>query len=147
MTDLTARLHLPLMAAGQAQKEVTHNEALLLIDSLVAPRCEAPPQNLPPTGPAEGQCWLVGPAPGGAWTGQAHRLASWTAAGWRFAEMPFGARVTLAGGGTSWSRISTGWQIAPTVAAPSGGGVADVECRSAVSAIISALVAAGLLAA
>ena len=31
--QVTSRLQLPLMAAGQAQKEVTHNEALLLIDS------------------------------------------------------------------------------------------------------------------
>ena len=35
MADGTDRLRLPLLTAGQAQKEVTHNEALLLLDLLV----------------------------------------------------------------------------------------------------------------
>lgn len=34
MTE-TPRLGLPLMAAAQAQKHVTHNEALMLVDALV----------------------------------------------------------------------------------------------------------------
>jgi len=39
MTDLpsTPRLALPLLAVAQAQKEVTHNEALALLDLLVQP--------------------------------------------------------------------------------------------------------------
>lgn len=32
MPDTTARLGLPIMAPAQAQKHVTHNEALLLLD-------------------------------------------------------------------------------------------------------------------
>ena len=32
----TPRLALPLIAAGQAQKDVTHNEAVLALDRLVA---------------------------------------------------------------------------------------------------------------
>jgi hypothetical protein len=38
MTDqISARLALPLLAAGQAGKEVTHNEALTRLDMLVQP--------------------------------------------------------------------------------------------------------------
>ncbi|WP_312846581.1 hypothetical protein [Sphingopyxis sp. PET50] len=49
MTDLpsTARLALPLLAMAQAQKEVTHNEALTLLDLLVQPVVEAGPQATP----------------------------------------------------------------------------------------------------
>ena len=146
MQETSARLGLPLMAAGQAQKEVTHNEALLILDSLIMPQSEAAPQNTPPVSPATGQCWLVGPAPTGDWSGQAHRLASWTEAGWRFADFPIGARVRLTGAGVSWARIPMGWQSAPVVVPVSGGTVIDNECRTAIAGIISALVAAGLIA-
>lgn len=147
MNETSARLGLPLMAAGQAQKEVTHNEALLMIDSLIVPVTEAAPQNAPPVSPATGQCWLVGAAPTGEWSGQAHRLATWSAAGWRFVELPIGARVRMTGTGASWHRIPMGWQSAPVVLPVSGGSVIDSECRAAISGIISALVSAGLIAA
>ena len=143
--QVTSRLQLPLMAAGQAQKEVTHNEALLLIDSLTVPTSEAPPQNQPPSAPVAGQCWLVGAAPTGAWLGQAHALASWTSAGWRFAGLPLGAQVILAGTGARWHRIPTGWQAPPVVSAASGGAVIDSESRSAIAGIISALIVAGVI--
>src|SRR3546814_7062671 len=90
MTDLptTARFQLPLLAAAQAQKEVTHNEALTLLDALVQPVVEAGPQNSPPLAPAVGQCWLVGAAPTAEWSEAAGTIALWTAGGWRFAA-PF----------------------------------------------------------
>lgn len=147
MNETSARLGLPLMAAGQAQKEVTHNEALLLIDSLIAPVSEAVPQNVPPISPVAGQCWLVGATPTGAWAGQAHRLAGWSASGWRFADMPIGSRVRIASNGQGWLRIPTGWQPPATVALTNGGNVIDNECRAAMSAIHSALVSAGLIVA
>src|SRR3546814_14471192 len=90
MTDLptTARFQLPLLAAAQAQKEVTHNEALTLLDALVQPVVEAGPQNSPPLAPAVGQCWLVGAAPTAEWSESAGTNATLTAGGWRFAA-PF----------------------------------------------------------
>ena len=38
MTDTTPRSGLPLLAAAQAQKHVTHNEALLQLDALSCAR-------------------------------------------------------------------------------------------------------------
>lgn len=35
MSDLSARLDLPLIKPSQAQKHVTHNEALQILDGLV----------------------------------------------------------------------------------------------------------------
>src|SRR3546814_7014737 len=95
MTDLptTARFQLPLLAAAQAQKEVTHNEALTLLDALVQPVVEAGPQNSPPLAPAVGQCWLVGAAPTAEWSEAAGTIAPWTAGGWRFAAPFAGMRL------------------------------------------------------
>ena len=47
-TDLTVRLELPLLVAGQAQKEVTHNEALILVDAAFAPLVDSVGTNAPP---------------------------------------------------------------------------------------------------
>ncbi len=41
--ETTARLGLPLLATGQAQKETTHNEALALIDLAPHPHGPARP--------------------------------------------------------------------------------------------------------
>ena len=39
MSQMTANLALPLIAAGQAGKHVTHNEALAALDTLVQLAC------------------------------------------------------------------------------------------------------------
>ena len=65
-TLASARLGLPFLAAGQAQKEVTHNEALALIDAGLSPAAETIGVTAPPSAPALGQCWIVGGAPSGA---------------------------------------------------------------------------------
>jgi hypothetical protein len=80
----TARFALPLLHPGQAQKELFHNEALVLADALVQPCVEAIGLNTPPTDPAAGQCWIIGESPAGEWAGSARALALWTAGGWRF---------------------------------------------------------------
>lgn len=163
--DTTARLALPLLAAGQAQKEVVHNEALLLADCLINPVAEAIGVNAPPTTPAEGRCWIVGTAPTGAWAGQAGALAGWTAGGWRFAAPFEGQHVWLreAGvwavrGASNWSSgvvaaqlVEVGGQQVvgarrPAIAAPSGGPTVDSEARAALADILIALRTHGLIA-
>ncbi|KAB1076927.1 DUF2793 domain-containing protein [Methylobacterium soli] len=70
MPDTTRNLALPLIAAGQAQKHVTHNEALGLLDALVQLACLDKDRAAPPASPAEGDRYLVTAAnPGGAWAG------------------------------------------------------------------------------
>src|SRR3546814_5170759 len=95
MTDLptTARFRLPLLAAAQAQKEITHNEALTLLDALVQPVIEAGPQDDPPSAPTVGHGWLVGGAPTGDWTEATGMIAVYTAGGWRFVEPRAGMRL------------------------------------------------------
>jgi hypothetical protein len=143
---LTPRLSLPLLATGQAQKEITHNEALALIDALLCPVVEAVGLNAPVVAPQIGLAWIVGLQPIGEWTGHAQQLAVATAGGWRFADMPEGATLFVRAGGGLWRRVAGGWQ-APEIMQPvTGGGTIDSECRASLSELISALAARGLVA-
>ncbi len=146
MTDMPAspRLSLPLLAAGQAQKEVTHNEALVLIDSLIAPLVEGVGTISPPPGAAVGQAWIVGSAPTGAWVGKAGQLAVLSAGGWRFADLPVGASVCERATLSQWRRGAAAWIAPPHCASPSGGATVDEGARSAIAAIVAALVTHGL---
>lgn len=147
MTDIpaTPRFSLPLLAVAQAQKEVTHNEALSLLDALLHAAIEGGPLDVPPGGPLEGQCWLVGTAPSGVWAGEAGAVAIWTAGGWRFAAPRAGMRVVRLTDG-AWLRCDgSGWSEPATIAAPAGGVTVDSEARSAIIGLILHLGAQGLL--
>ena len=50
----TASLALPLLAAAQAQKHITHNEALILLDAVAQIAVRAVGQNAPPANPVAG---------------------------------------------------------------------------------------------
>lgn len=147
MTDLpsTARFALPLLAMAQAQKEVTHNEALTLLDALVQPVVEDGPQTIPPSAPVAGQGWIVGAGASGAWAGRDGGLALWTSGGWRFVASRPGMRThRLSDGG--WLRFDgVAWVEPGLIASPAGGATVDSEARAAIAAVILALVGHGLL--
>ncbi|WP_331315520.1 DUF2793 domain-containing protein [Methylobacterium mesophilicum] len=83
MSDATPRLGLPLIAASQAQKHVTHNEALDLLDALVQLACLDKDLAAPPPAPAEGDRYLVVAAePGGAWAGLAGQVVRYADGVW-----------------------------------------------------------------
>ncbi|WP_182178585.1 DUF2793 domain-containing protein [Methylobacterium radiotolerans] len=83
MSDATLHLGLPLIAASQAQKHVTHNEALALLDALVQLACLDKDLAAPPPGPAEGDRYLVtADAPGGAWAGLAGQVVRYADGVW-----------------------------------------------------------------
>lgn len=141
----TARFALPLLAVAQAQKELTHNEALTLLDALVQPAVEAGPQATPPAAPAPGQGWIVGAGATGAWLGMEDMVALWTGGGWRFVAPRAGMRSHRLSDG-AWLRFDGSAWIEPgAVASPAGGAVIDSEARAAIAALILALVGHGLL--
>ena len=80
----TPHLALPLIAAGQAQKHVTHNEALYALDALL--HCAVKDKDLasPPASPLEGDRYIVAASPTGAWAGKAGHIAAWQDGLWRF---------------------------------------------------------------
>lgn len=162
--EFTERLALPLLAPGQAQKELFHNEALQMLDIAVEAVVEGPPNNDPPTEPAPGSAYLVGDTPTGDWTGRAGHLAGFGVAGWRFVPPKMGMSVFLKSSQTVAVYSTSGWEIgtirgsslviegfqvigprAPSIADPTGGSTMDVEARSAVARILGTLRQHGLI--
>lgn len=159
----TARFALPLIAPGQAQKEVYHNEALTAVDAALHACIEGAPRSDPPADPAEGQSWIVADAATGAWEGRSDSFATWTAGGWRFATPVTGmiAWDREAGHWRHWSDGAwvAGWPAAalliggeqvvgprqPGIPNPSGGTTIDVEARAAIDLLIVTLMSHGLI--
>jgi hypothetical protein len=84
MSDTTPRTALPLLAAAQSQKHVTHNEALLELDAILC--CVLLDRDLtaPPGSVADGDTYLVKATGTGDWAGQDGKLAYAIDGGWRF---------------------------------------------------------------
>jgi hypothetical protein len=165
MSQTTDRLNLPLLATAQAQKEMTHNEALALVDILLQPVVISAALSAPPASPVAGQCWIVGVGAGGSWTGRDGAIAAWTAGGWRFVSPIEGMQVWSQPDGVVLRRLGSTWTVGAltakslsvdgnqvvgargaAIAAPTGGGVVDVQCRAAVSALLSMVRTHGLIA-
>jgi hypothetical protein len=80
----TARLSLPYIAPQQAQKQVTYNASMALLDQLVQPAVKSRTTTTPPGSPAEGDTYVVAPSATGAWTGKDGKLAAWLSGAWSF---------------------------------------------------------------
>lgn len=153
MDERSARLALPLLVPGQAQKEMTHNEALAQLELLVGASVVAR-TNAPPPAPQPGACWIVGENPTGPWSGKSGAIAGWTPSGWRFAAPPEGMLVWVAAE-DGYARYADGiWRMrqplgapVPLDAPPSGGAVVDIEARAAIAAVRAALARHGLVGA
>ena len=84
MTDVSTRLSLPYLQPAQAQKHVTHNEALRLLDILVQLTVLDRDQTVPPAAPADGDCHIVAAGASGAWAGQDGAIAISETGLWQF---------------------------------------------------------------
>lgn len=82
--DTTPNLHLPYILAAQAQKHVTHNEALRALDALVQLSVLDRDLATPPGSPVNGQCYIVAASPTGAWEGHALEVAAFQDEAWAF---------------------------------------------------------------
>ena len=96
MTD-TPLLGLPYLDAAQAQKHVTHNEALRILDACVhlavVSRLAAPPSGAPD----EGARYLVAEGATDAFAGHADAVAAWQDSAWRFLSPRAGWRLYVLG--------------------------------------------------
>lgn len=137
-----------------------------MLDMLVQPVVQSIAPGAVPSAPSSGECWVAGASAGGAWTGHDHALACWTGGGWRFVEAFEGLRVLNADDGLFWQYRGSAWEggaeravslsiggeivVSGRQAAipdPSGGSVVDSQSRGAVTLILAALRAHGLIAA
>jgi Protein of unknown function (DUF2793) len=108
----TANLALPLLAAGQAQKHVTHNDALLMIDSLLHLSVLSRAPTTPPAAPAEGDRYLVPASATGGWAGKSGQIAAWVDGGWLFYPPRAGWTVWIAAENTSLVYDGTAFESA-----------------------------------
>lgn len=165
MTGTSDRFCLPLLQAGQAQKELTHNEALALIDMLLHARAESATLTAPPPGAVVGQCWIVASGGTAEWSAHDGEIACLTTGGWRFAAPRAGTRVSTADDGLTRVHDGSVWTLdavrpdgfyaggvrvvgarASAIADPTGGSVIDVEARAVLAQILSVLTGHGLIA-
>jgi hypothetical protein len=93
----TGRFELPLIMPSQAQKHVTHNEALTLLDGLIHLVVKSEGETAPPVSAAVDDAFLVGAPASGPWFGQEGKLAFNTDAGWRFSTPARGIIALFAG--------------------------------------------------
>lgn len=80
----TPHLALPYLAAAQAQKHVTHNEALSRLDAIVQLAVHDATLAEPPPGPDEGDRFIVAADATGAWEGHDGDVAAWMDGAWLF---------------------------------------------------------------
>jgi len=109
----TPNLTLAYIVAGQAQKEVTHNEALNDLDALTQISVIDRTLNTPPASPSVGDTYIVGASPTGAWSGAAAKVVAYFS-GWKIKTPLAGwhawARAEnrmLVYSGSAWSNLAT----------------------------------------
>jgi len=109
----TPRASLPELAAAQAQKHVTHNDALLELDALVCCRILDRDLTSDPASPSDGDAYIVKATGSGAWTGEDGKIAYCVDGAWRFYAPFAGLTAYIADesefviyDGASWSDLS-----------------------------------------
>lgn len=131
---VTPRHALPMLAAGQAQKEFFVNEAFARIDALLHPVIEGQASD-PPAAPQPGQNWLVTGSGTGDWTGRDGSLANWDGFQWTYLAPAAGMLVYDGATGERLCFRQT-WKRAERPTAPAGGAVVDTEARAAIGALL-----------
>jgi hypothetical protein len=116
MPDQSPILSLPLILPAQAQKHITHNEALRLLDVMVQLAVLNRNLSAAPALPSVGDRHIVAAGAVGAWAGQVGKVALYASTGWQFfAPLPgwqahvLAEAVTVVYAGSSW--------VAPNAAA------------------------------
>ena len=81
----TTNLKLPLLIPNQSGKEITHNEALIIIDNILQNGIIDKDLTTPPENPNTNDMYIVGKGAIGKWEGKDNYLAFYDN-GWRFIE-------------------------------------------------------------
>jgi len=110
----TPNLSLPYLAAAQAQKHVTVNEVLSLIDALAQMAVVAVGTTTPPGTPAEGDRHIIGTGATGAWSGWDNSIALFSGGAWLrlipqvgWMAWDVAAGELLVWNGSAWTALNT----------------------------------------
>ncbi len=82
--DITPNLELPFILPSQAQKHVTHNEALRRLDAVVHLAVAGRDLASPPAEPEDGERHIVAADAAGEWTGHTGQIAAFQDGAWTF---------------------------------------------------------------
>jgi len=117
----TPKLQMPELVVGQAGKELTHNQALAVLDQLAQAVVVDKDLTAPPGSPANGSMYIVAAGATGDWAGQAGKLAYWlaTVSAWSFITPADGWSLWVADEAARYELVSGVWTI---VSAGGGGG-------------------------
>lgn len=89
-------LGIPFIDQQQGTPEVTHNEALLLLQAVTNGVIDRG-VNTPAVGPTIGDSYIIGASPAGAWAGRANCVTIWSGTAWDFipGETSAGTPITM----------------------------------------------------
>lgn len=139
----TLNIGLPMLFAGQTQKEFFVNQALVILDALAHGAVIATLPE-PPAAANDGDCYRVASPATGDWSAHANAIAIRVGASWHFAE-PAEGMMLYDRAADRWLWFRAGWQSAPVLTQPSGGTVIDVQARALLVQLLTILQSCGLL--
>lgn len=117
MPETSPTLSLPYLQPAQAQKHVTHNEALRILDAVTQLSVLNATLATPPALPEVGDRYIVPVGATDAWAGQDTALALWTDNTWQFFVPGIGWRADVAGSGETLRFDGSDW-VVPAAAVP-----------------------------
>jgi len=95
MTDTSSNLKLPFILPSQAQKHVTHNEALQILDALVQLIPISSSRSEGPASAQEADIYIIANSATGVWSGHDHEIAVYRAKSWQFYPPRVGWRAYI----------------------------------------------------
>ncbi len=110
----STNLTMPFIEAAQAQKHVTHNAALQVLDAVVMLSVLDRDLATPPVTPSDGDRYLIASSAAGSWSGNDGKIAAWQDGAWAFHSPKEGWLVWIADediflifDGASWTGSAT----------------------------------------
>lgn len=141
----TPRFALPMLFAGQAQKEFFINQNSALVDALLHASASAS-QAAPPNDPHEGDCFRIVAPASEDWQGKEDDLAIRIGGAWQFVQPAAGLRV-FDEAKAAFLHYDGEWHEVNAPAQAEGGAIVDLEARQMLQALVEALRNAGIFSA
>jgi hypothetical protein len=124
------------MEAAQAQKHVTHNDAIRIFDQILNATVLDKDLATPPGSPAAGASYIIAASPTGAWVGKAFNFVSYLDGAWQFIAPVTGLRVYVADEALYYRYSGTTWVQEPNsvlgattrLAQSANGAFIDMKC-------------------
>lgn len=112
MMSTTPHLSLPYIMPAQAQKHVTHNDALRALDALTHLSVLDDTRTTAPSSPSEGDRHIIAAGATGDWAGKTGQVAAYQDGAWAYYAPQTGWRAWLQSNGALLVWDGTAWQAA-----------------------------------